>query len=129
MSAIRPNADQFAAFSRAMEARDGPVVMVNLLKFKPRGGASEYDRYGDAAARMIGETGGTLLYAGRCDQVLIGDAGEGWDAVAIVEYPSRRAFLEMVSRKDYRQAHAHRDAGLERTVVLATVPQRPAPKA
>lgn len=127
MSAIRPNADQFAAFTKAMEERDGPVVMINLLKFKPRGGASEYDQYGDAATRMIGESGGTLLYAGRCDQVLIGDAGEGWDAVAVVEYPSRKAFLEMVTRKDYQQAHEHRDAGLERTVLLATEPQQRRP--
>ena len=53
MSAIRPNKAQFIEL---MEAPDeGPVVMLNLLKFKEKAdgaegtGASEYGKYGDAA--------------------------------------------------------------------------------
>lgn len=120
MSTITPNADQFREL--AASADEGPVVMLNLLKFKPGDGAREYDAYGGTATRMVAEGGGRVLYVGRCDQVLIGES-EKWDAIALVEYPSRKAFIEMVSRKDYQAAHTHREAGLERTVLLATTPR------
>ncbi|MEX2226120.1 MAG: DUF1330 domain-containing protein [Dehalococcoidia bacterium] len=121
MSSITPNAEQFREL--AASAEEGPVVMLNLLKFKAGDGAQEYDAYGSAASKMVAEGGGRVLYIGRCDQVLIGDDSQAWDAIALVEYPSRGAFIEMVSRKDYQQAHTHREAGLERTVLLATTPQ------
>jgi uncharacterized protein (DUF1330 family) len=73
---------------------------------------------------MIGETGGRIIYSGRCEQVLIGDADESWDAVVLVEYPNRQTFIDMVSRKDYNEAHKHRESGLERTIVYATAPER-----
>jgi uncharacterized protein (DUF1330 family) len=53
---------------------------------------------------------------------LIGDADEDWDTVLLVEYPSRKAFIEMVSRPDYMKSHEHREAGLERTIVIACSP-------
>ena len=40
--------------------------------------------------------------------------------IALVEYPNRKAFLEMVSRPDYLQASEHREAGLEQTVLMTT---------
>ncbi|MFP8879921.1 MAG: hypothetical protein VCE43_10860 [Myxococcota bacterium] len=40
------------------------------------------------------------------------------DAV-LVEYPTRRAFLEMVNLPEYQQAHEDRDSGLERTTLIA----------
>lgn len=119
MSAISPNREQIAAL--AADETDRPVVMVNLLKYKAGEGQEQYERYGDVARTKIAETGGRIIYAGRCDQVLVGEKGD-WDAVAIVEYPSRKAFLEMVSQPDYRESLSHREAGLERTVVLATTP-------
>ena len=42
---------------------------------------------------------------------------EDWDAVALVQYPSRKAFIEMVTTPEYEQAHEHRESGLERTVL------------
>ncbi len=120
---IRPNADQFAALVNAPD--EGPVVMVNLLKFKA---AAAYERYGSAATAMVEERGGRLLWLGRVEQVLIGDVDtDGWDAVALVEYPSRQAFVDMVSTREYQAAHAHREEGLDRTVVLATVARDPRP--
>ena len=40
--------------------------------------------------------------------------------IALVEYPNRKALLEMVSRPDYLEASEHREAGLEQTVLMAT---------
>jgi uncharacterized protein (DUF1330 family) len=116
---ITPNVDQFQALAAAPD--EGPVVMLNLLKFKP-GGAEAYARYGDAALGMVEERGGRLLWSGRAEQVLIGDPAADWDVVALVEYPSRGAFIEMVSSPAYLEAHAERQAGLERTIVVACSP-------
>ena len=118
-TAITPNLDQFQALAASPD--EGPVVMLNLLKFKP-GGEESYLRYGDAAKDMVEERGGRLLWSGRAQQVLIGDPNADWDVVVLVEYPSRKAFMEMVSSPEYLQAHADREAGLERTVVVACSP-------
>ncbi|HEV3355038.1 MAG TPA: DUF1330 domain-containing protein [Acidimicrobiales bacterium] len=99
---------------------DGPVVMLNLLKFKAGGGSDEYGRYGDSAVRMVEERGGRVIWMGRAEHLLIGEDTEGdWDAVALVEYPSKKDFIEMTSSSSYQDAHKHREAGLERTVLLA----------
>ena len=122
MSAIRPNREQFRELIDAPD--DEPVVMLNLLKFKNSAdtgdsGASEYAKYGDAAVQMVEDRGGKVLWMGRADQILIGDPAEGWDSVALVEYPSRKAFIDMVTTPEYEQAHEHRESGLERTVLIA----------
>jgi uncharacterized protein (DUF1330 family) len=128
MSAIVPNLEQFQQL--AMSTDEGPVVMVNLLKFKRTAagaegsGADAYMRYGERARRMVEAQGGRFLWVGRGDQILIGDPAQDWDAVALVEYPSRRAFIEMVTSGEYQQAHEHREAGLERTVVIACTAMR-----
>jgi uncharacterized protein (DUF1330 family) len=134
---IRPNADQFAEL--AAHPDDGPVVMLNLLKFKEQAsdfkaraddagdtaatGEQAYRAYGDTAVAMIEERGGQVIWAGRADQILIGDVTEDWDQVLLVQYPSRAAFLDMVSQPAYLEAHEHRESGLERTVVVACTPR------
>ncbi len=123
---ITPNLEQFQQL--ATSAGTGPVVMINLLKFRGANGAGEtpgveeYRRYGDKALELIEEQGGRLLWAGTGDQVLIGDAEQDWDAVLLVEYPSRAAFIEMVSSPEYLAAHEYRERALERTVVIACTP-------
>jgi len=123
MSAIRPNKKQFAELIDAPD--DEPVVMLNLLKFKAEAddagstGASEYAKYGDSVVQMVEDRGGKVLWMGRADQILIGDPSEGWDSVALVEYPSRKAFIDMVTTPEYETAHEHRESGLERTVLIA----------
>jgi uncharacterized protein (DUF1330 family) len=123
LSAIRPNRDQVKELMAAPDT--GPVVMLNLLKFKERAsegdgsGGDAYRKYGDSVTKMVEQRGGKVLWSGKAEQVLIGDAAEGWDAVALVEYPSRKAFIEMTSTKEYDSAHEHREAGLERTIVIA----------
>jgi len=126
MSAIRPNPEQFRQLAESPQK--GAVVMLNLLKFKRTAegetgsGQEAYQRYGDAAVAMIEARSGRVIWQGRADQVLIGDPAEDWDIVALVEYPSRQSFIEMVSNPDYMKAHEHREAGLERTIVIACTP-------
>lgn len=124
MSAIVPNPQAFQQLAQSPD--NGPVVMLNLLKFKPRSddgdgsGADAYGRYGDVAVKMVEERGGKILWQGRAEQLLVGEAAEhDWDVVVLVEYPSRKTFIEMVSNPDYMKSHGHREAGLEKTVLLA----------
>jgi len=121
MSAITPNPQQFQQL--AMSPDEGPVTMLNLLKFEQRAGdgsgAQAYARYGEAAVRMVEERGGRIVWQSRAEQTLIGDETEDWDIVALVEYPSRKTFIEMVSAPGYMKSHEHREAGLERTVLIA----------
>ena len=126
MSAIVPNLEQFQQFAASPDT--GPVVMLNLLKFKVRtdgeeeSGAEAYSRYGDAVVKLVEAQGGRVLWTGRADQILIGDPSQDWDAVALVWYPSRKAFADMVTTKEYQEAHVHRERGLARTVVIACTP-------
>ena len=53
--------------------------------------------------------------------LVIGDPGtDTWDAVALVAYPSREAFLDMVTATAYGQALEHRERGLADTVLICT---------
>jgi uncharacterized protein (DUF1330 family) len=99
----QPNAEGMAAFNEA--AGDGkPVTMLNLLRFKPDGGRERYAEYGAAVAPLLDGVGGTIVFVGETATPLLG--GDSWDLVALVEYPTRQAFLEMVGSSEY-QAIAH----------------------
>ncbi len=124
MSDVIHDPERARAFAEAAGQDDGPVVMLNLLKFKEGGGALAYATYANVARKLIEEAGGRIVYSGRVAQILAGETGD-WDAIAVVEYPNRKAFLEMVSRPDYVQAAEHREAGLEQTVLMATTQAGP----
>jgi len=101
----QPNAEGLAAFARrAGESDGGPVVMLNLLALKPDGGRASYEQYGAAVAPLLERVGGRILYAAQAAPALLG--ADRWDLVALVEYPSRQAFLDMVGSPEY-QAIAH----------------------
>ena len=76
---------------------DGPVLMLNLLDFKPGGGAERYGEYAQAVAPLLERAGARIVVAGAGSAALLGPSK--WDAVAMVEYPTRRAFLDMVTRR------------------------------
>jgi uncharacterized protein (DUF1330 family) len=100
---------------------EGPVVMLNLLRFRGPSsgdggeagdGRESYGRYGESVRSLLEAVGGRVLWQGRADSVVIGDEADDWDAVILVEYPSRARFLEMVSRDDYREVSSHRTNAL-----------------
>ena len=104
---------------------DKPLVMINLLKFKTDQDGNEegqraYNKYAIAVAPMLEKVGGRLLWMGTVGQVFIGLSDDHWDMVLLVEYPSRKAFMEMISTPEYLDAHKDREAGLENSVLLAS---------
>ena len=104
---------------------DTPVVMLNLLRFRDRTeddddtGRASYAKYGDGIRSMLEATGARVLWQGRGDSVVIGDDADDWDAVILVEYPSRAKFLEMVSRPDYQEQSSHRTSALADSRLVA----------
>ena len=119
MSSISPSRDAIAALAASSD--HGPVVMLNLLKFKRGGGSRAYSKYSEAFQTVLERHGGRFLYLGRGAELLVGD--ESWDAVALVEYPSRQVFLEVISKPEYAELAKFREDGLERTVLMATTPR------
>jgi uncharacterized protein (DUF1330 family) len=109
---------------------DSPVVMLNLLKFAERSGGDgdgsesgsgrdSYARYGDRVRSMLEETGARVLFQARADSVVVGGDSDDWDAVILVEYPSRKAFLEMTSSPKYQEVSKDRTAGLADSRLIA----------
>ncbi|HMF84566.1 MAG TPA: DUF1330 domain-containing protein [Acidimicrobiia bacterium] len=103
-----------------------PVVMLNLLRFAERAGGNgegsgrdSYTRYGERVRSMLEQVGGRILWQGRADSVVIGGEDDEWDAVILVEYPSRKAFLEMTSSPKYGDVSKDRTAGLADSRLIA----------
>ncbi|HEY4401839.1 MAG TPA: DUF1330 domain-containing protein [Acidimicrobiia bacterium] len=106
---------------------EAPVVMLNLLKFAERAGDGDgtqsgrdsYTRYGDRVRSMLEQTGARILWQGRADSVVIGGDADEWDAVILVEYPSRKAFIDMTSSPKYQEVSKDRTAGLADSRLIA----------
>ena len=118
MSEIQSNPEEFRKM--ADNTGDGPVVMVNLLKFKGAEGRASYARYTKEAGKFVEEVGGRVIYLGKTGELLNGS--EQWDMVMLIQYPSRKSFLHMANNPEYLKAHKLREDGLERAVLYATDP-------
>ena len=97
----------------AARADEGPVLILNLLDFKPDGGRERYEEYARAIAPLLDRAGARVVLAATGNAAVIGPSK--WDAVAVVEYPTRQAFLEMVGSPGYREVAHLRSESLERT--------------
>ena len=124
---IEPTPAQLQRLAGSME--DGPVVMLNLIRFKQRAdgidaedqitGAEAYARYGAAVAEFLANIGARVLFAAQAQESVVGPDQPEWDMVIAVEYPSRQAFLEMTSDPGYLRIHAHRAAALADARLIA----------
>lgn len=124
--AIYPTREQVEQLMQ--HADDKPVVMVNLLRYKPRAdgrdegvsGDQAYARYATKMREFVESKGGRFIWVGRVDSQVIGEGGEGFQTVALVEYPSRKAFLGIMAEPHVRDIGEHRSSGLESQWLLAT---------
>lgn len=116
---IDPTRPQFDAF-KALQ-RETPINMLNLVRLRDRAeypdgrsatGAKAYAAYGRESGPVFARVGGTILWRGRFEAVLIGPEDERWDHVFIARYPSAAAFLAMVTDPAYREAVKHRQAAV-----------------
>lgn len=105
----------------AEEDRDGPVVMLNLLRFTPEGRPS-YEEYSRRAAPILKKYGVELIYAGDGAPPLVAEDGQGWDAVLIVRYPDNKTFVRMVTDPEYQKITHLRSRALSEAVLQPTHP-------
>ncbi len=85
------------------------VHMLNVLWFKPDGGAEKYMEYAAAAAPFIEELGARLLESYVPEAALIGE----WDPdlFFIVEWPDWETFLKLPQHAGYMKiAHLREEA-------------------
>lgn len=113
---------------------EGPIFMVNLLKFKDRAeyedgretglsGRDAYMIYGRAVADILPKFGGKFVFAADATFLALGEVEELWDEVAIAMYPERPAMVKMSMSDEWRAAAVHRTAGLKGQLNIETVLQ------
>ncbi len=121
---IDPSRANFGAFKAL--PRDEPIHMLNLLLYRetadyPTGhehagkgwsGRRAYEEYGRASAPIFRRVGGSLVWRGAFQAMVIGPDDLRWDDGFVARYPSAGAFLEMVTDPDYQRAVINRTAAL-----------------
>ena len=108
-------------FKELMEGPDDtPVVMVNLLSFKEHAdganegatGVASYGKYAEKMQKFVESKGGRFLWMGQVDSMLIGESDFEFQVVALVEYPNRKAFVEIASSAHVAEIGKDRKDGL-----------------
>jgi hypothetical protein len=108
---------------------DGPIWMVNLMAYREHAiydgaesdvsGRDADDRY--APLEVLADIGAEVVFHGDVAEQLLGDEPR-WDRVGIVRYPTRRSFIDMQRRDDFRVKHVHKEAGMAQTIVVGCTP-------
>lgn len=109
---------------------DGPIWMVNLMKYREKAdyadgresditGKEADDRY--APLGPLKAIGAQPVFLADVETQFLNDTPK-WDRVGIVKYPSRKAFLEMQQRPDFKELHHHKEAGMAETIVCGCLP-------
>jgi uncharacterized protein (DUF1330 family) len=126
---VDPTRETFAAF-RAND-RPGPIHMLNLVRLRDRAvypdgrktsGADAYEAYGRESGPVFARLGGSIIWRGKFELMLIGPADEHWDLCFIAQYPSVAAFAEMIRDPVYREAVKHRQAAVEDSRLIRLAP-------
>jgi len=109
---------------------DGPIWMVNLMRYHD---VAQYEdestqkvsgREADNLYNPLGPlaaVGAEIVYIGDVDTKLLGDERD-WDRIGVVKYPTRRSFIDMQQRKDFKEKHVHKEAGMQETIVMGCLP-------
>jgi len=119
-NAVEPRADQIQEFL----ATEGPVMMVNLLKYRAKAaypdgrdpelsGQEAYGRYAVEMKKLVEGDGGRFIFGGSVAGILLGQVEDLWDEVGLVEYPSAKSLLKIASTPAFQEIEVHRAAGLE----------------
>ena len=131
---VDPTRAQFDVF-KGLD-RDHPIEMLNLVRFREKAaypdghalagaglsGAEAYANYGKDTAHILEKVGGSILWRGRFETVLIGPDDEHWDAAFIARYPTAGAFMAMVTDPEYRVAVVHRQAAVFTSRLIRNAP-------
>lgn len=119
---------------------DGPVTMLNLLRFRdvadysaspqlapaePISGAEAYERYEAHTRPFLEAAGGRVLFRGRGGLPLIGPVDERWDLVLLVVHRDVATFLSFAEDRQYLAGIGHRTAALADSRLVPVVSDGP----
>lgn len=121
---LDPTRESFDAFKAL--PRDVPINMLNLLRFhdtaqypadhanagKGWSGARAYQEYGTTSGPIFERVGGTIIWRGQMECMVIGPDDKQWDSSFIARYPNSGAFMEMVTDPEYQKAVINRQAAV-----------------
>ena len=125
----KPNFDYISTWFERQD--DGPFWALNLMKYRERAVAADgtvQERSGLDAdneynpSAQIEAVGGRMVLVAPVETQLRGD-DIAWDRIGVVLYPTRMSFLEMSNRDDFKKQHEHKNAGMETTIVVASMPR------
>lgn len=125
-NAVYPKGEQLQPL---MSAKDGPIVMVNLLKFRERAqykdgrattlsGREAYNLYAEKMVPFVMAKGGRIVFSADVKSLVIGAVEDMWDVVALMEYPSSTAFAEIAMSPEVAGFGVHREAGLSGQILI-----------
>jgi uncharacterized protein (DUF1330 family) len=108
---------------------DLPFYMLNLATYRERAvypdgretnltGREASSKY--APFEFLAEVGAEVSFVGTVETQLEGSEPT-WESVAIVQYPSRAKFFQMVSNREFQAREQHKEASLEISQVIVTV--------
>ena len=127
---------QQAGRAFVMRGHTGPIVMLNLLRFRaqadyaadpqlapshPISGAEAYRRYMEHTLPHLQASGGELVFYGSGGPFLIGPEHERWDAAMLVRQKSVADFVAFNSNQAYLAGLGHRTAAVEDSRLLPLV--------
>ena len=129
-------ANNLAALATFAQTNNDPIVMVNLMQVRQHvqyedlaangcTGLEAFARYTAGSAEVRKEVGAQLVWSGRGVQMPIGPSEKTWDIVALVRYPSARAYLNMKATDAYEAARVHRRAALLDSRLIMTIEHKP----
>jgi hypothetical protein len=114
----------------------GPVIMLNLLRFRavadysdhpdlapasPISGRAAYDRYMEHTLPFLEASGGEVVLLGAGGHFFIGPNEERWDLALLVRQHSIESFFSFATDGDYLAGVGHRSAAVEDTRLLPLV--------
>lgn len=119
-----------------MRGLKGPVVMLNLLRFReiadysatpalapaaPISGAEAFQRYIDHTLPHLIASGGELKFLGQGGSWFIGPNAERWDMAMMVRQNSLESFMAFAANEAYLEGMGHRTAAIEDSRLLPLV--------
>ena len=103
------------------KAGAGPVITLNLLRFKADGGRERFEEYGRISSPLLEKARADILYLGTGGPLVAGS--EEWDLVAVVRFQNIDRFLAMLTDPTYQsEGRRLREASLERVLWMVTYP-------
>ena len=132
------NATQDSGRQFVQRQIEGPVVMLNLLRFRKLAdysqhpeldsgeaisGAAAYQKYMTHTLPYLKDAGSEVLFYGKGGPFLIGPETEQWDVVLLVKHQSTAAFLAFANNEGYLKGAGHRYAALADSRLLPIQPQ------